>query len=136
MASKTLTGSCLCGGVTYTATGDVTRLYHCHCSRCRKATGTGHATNAFMEGTLTFDSGEALIAAFKVPDAERFTNTFCTTCGARLPRFNASTGTVFIPAGSLDVDLGIKPQARIFMHSKAEWSCDDDELPQHANYPE
>ena len=136
MASKTLTGSCLCGGVTYTATGEVTRVYHCHCSRCRKATGTGHATNAFMKGTLVFDTGEALIGRFKVPEAERFTNAFCTTFGARLPRFNASAGMVFIPAGSLDVALDVKPQARIFMDSKAEWSCGAEALPEYATYPD
>ena len=135
MTARTLTGGCLCGGVAYTVTGEVKRLYHCHCRRCRKATGTGHATNAFVEGTLTFDRGEALLSAFKVPEAERFTNTFCTTCGARLPRFNPSTGTVMIPAGSLDDDLGMRPQARIFMDSKADWSCDTEALPEYATYP-
>ena len=135
MATRTLTGSCLCGGVSYSATGEVTRFYHCHCSRCRKATGTGHASNVFMEGTLTFDSGADLIASFKVPDAERFSNTFCSTCGARLPRSIQSTGMVFIPAGSLDVEPGMEPQARIFMGSRTEWSCRAGELPEFAAYP-
>jgi hypothetical protein len=106
-----------------------------HCKRCRKATGTGHATNLFVEGTLTFERGESQIARFKVPEAERFTNTFCTKCGARLPRFNESAGTVFIPAGSLDDDPGLSPQARIFMDSKADWSCSTEALPEYATYP-
>ena len=136
MGVKTLTGSCLCGGVRYTVTGEVTRMYHCHCTRCRKATGTGHATNMFVDGRLVFDSGEGLIASFKVPSAKRFTNVFCTTCGARLPRGNPETGKVMIPAGSLDVEPGFRPQARIFVGSKAEWSCDAEALPQFAEYVE
>jgi hypothetical protein len=33
-----------------------------------------------------------------------------------------------IPAGSLDDEAPIKPQARIFSSSRASWSCADDEL--------
>lgn len=49
MTQATLTGSCLCGAVKYEATGVATRFLHCHCSRCRKATGTGHASNLFLQ---------------------------------------------------------------------------------------
>ena len=135
MTEQTLTGSCLCGSVTYTAVGTAVRFYHCHCGRCRKSTGTGHATNLFLEGTLTFDSGEELIASYKVPEAERFANRFCTTCGARLPRSIEDLGAVFIPAGSLDVDPGLKPQARIYMDSSTAWSCGAVELPEFATRP-
>ena len=61
METKTLTGSCLCGSVRYTVQGEPQRAFHCHCSRCRKATGTGHASNLFVAGTLTWDAGEALV---------------------------------------------------------------------------
>jgi hypothetical protein len=67
-----LTGSCLCGGVRYTATGEEQRFYHCHCTRCRKASGTGHASNLFMAGTLNWECGEDLITTYKVPEAKRF----------------------------------------------------------------
>src|SRR6202034_265236 len=45
MAESTVKGSCLCGAVKYEVTGEPKRFYHCHCSRCRKVTGTGHASN-------------------------------------------------------------------------------------------
>jgi hypothetical protein len=48
MAQSTLKGSCLCGVVKYEVTGEPSRFYHCHCSRCRKVTGTGHASNMFL----------------------------------------------------------------------------------------
>ena len=135
MSNKTLSGSCLCGKVRYTATGQEQRFYHCHCMRCRKASGTGHASNLFVQGTLAWESGEELVTSFKVPDAKHFTNTFCRECGGRLPRFIEAVDMVFIPAGSLDDVPEMGPQARIFTDSGAAWACDDSELPEFSKYP-
>jgi hypothetical protein len=41
-----------------------------------------------------------------------------------------------IPAGSLDDEAPIMPQARIFWGSRADWSCDGDSLPRYSEYPE
>jgi hypothetical protein len=134
MPQITLKGSCLCGAVKYEATGEPKRFLHCHCSRCRKATGTGHASNLFLQpGVLTWLSGEDQVRAFKLPEAKRFTNQFCATCGSRLPRRAPDTDIVLIPAGSLDDEAPITPQARIFAGSRAIWSCTGDGLPV---YPE
>lgn len=135
MSTHSLTGSCLCGAIRYTATGQAQRFYHCHCSRCRKASGTGHASNLFLKGRLSWESGEDLLRTYKLPEAERFTNTFCQTCGARMPRFIEDFDVVFIPAGSLDDEPEISPQARIFCGSRAEWSCDSAELVEFHEYP-
>jgi hypothetical protein len=135
MTARSLSGSCLCGAVRYVAAGEEQRFYHCHCSRCRKVSGTGHASNLFMQGTLTWSSGEELIKSFKLPEAERFTNSFCEVCGSRVPRFIEKLGMVFIPAGSLDDEPGLRPQARIFLDSRAGWSCDESVLPQFEQYP-
>lgn len=132
---STLSGSCLCGRVRYTVSGEAQRFYHCHCSRCRKASGTGHATNLFVQGSLTWNSGEELIRTFKLPEAERFTNSFCEVCGSRMPRFIEKLGMVFIPAGSLEDEPDIRPQARIFLDSRAQWSCDESALPGFEQYP-
>lgn len=130
----TLHGSCLCGAVRYEVTGEPIRFYHCHCSRCRKASGTGHASNLMVQaGTLSWISGEDRIRAFKPPEAQRFTNTFCVSCGGRVPRQLAGTERVIIPAGSLDDEAPIRPEARIYVGSAAKWSCQSDELPA---YPE
>ena len=130
MSQITLKGSCLCGGVKYEVAGEAKLFYHCHCSRCRKATGTGHASNLFLQpAALRWLVGEEHVRAFKVPEAMRFTNHFCGLCGGRLPRQPQNTDTVLIPAGSLDDEAPISPQARIFTGSRASWSCCGDELP-------
>lgn len=136
MSECTLDGSCLCGAVTFRLQGEVQRFYHCHCQRCRKTTGTGHASNLFVtpESSLTWLSGEDRLRRFKVPDAERFFNCFCGECGSPMPRVVHELGGVLIPAGSLNGEPPINPQARIFWESRAGWSCADD-LPQFAEYP-
>jgi len=136
MNNEVLSGSCLCGAVRYTATGEALRFYHCHCRRCRKASGTGHASNLFLRGSLAWNAGEDNIATYKVPEAERFTTSFCRSCGSRVPRFVEKIGMVFIPAGSLDDEPNATPQARIFTGSRAAWSCNETALPVFSEYPD
>ena len=109
-------------------------FFHCHCSRCRKASGTGYASNVFIEGSLNWDSGEHLVKTYKLPEAERFRNTFCSDCGGRVPRFIEASGMAFVPAGSLDVEPDMKPQARIFTGSRVAWSCDEEDMPEFNEY--
>lgn len=136
MSEQTMSGGCLCGAVRFCVEGEVRKFYHCHCERCRKATGTGHASNILVApGRLTFVAGEGGVRSYKVPEAKRFTNVFCAICGGRLPRFVPETGFIVIPAGSLDRVPALAPQARIFWASRAAWSCGGDGLPTHAEYP-
>jgi hypothetical protein len=132
----TLKGSCLCNSVQYEVDGEPTGFYHCHCQRCRKASGTGHASNVLLKpGHLRWLKGEELVASFKVPDAKRFRNDFCTNCGANLPRAFKELDSVTIPAGTLDEPPPFAPKARIFMDSAADWSCQGDEIPAFDTYP-
>jgi hypothetical protein len=137
MNEVTLNGSCLCGAVRYEVTGDPQRFYHCHCARCRKSSGTGHATNLMLtDARLVFSSGEALLKRYKVPEAERFARQFCSECGSAVARVVPEIGAVVVPAGSLDSTLPIQPQARSFWDSRVEWSCDDQALSRYAEYPQ
>ena len=137
MTQVDMTGSCLCGGVEYTVSGELQRFYHCHCQRCRKATGTGHGSNVLVTplASITWTRGEDLLSSYKVPEAERFFNCFCTRCGSPMPRVVPELDGVLIPAGSLDVETPVAPQARIFWDSRAQWSCGDDGLPVFSEYP-
>ena len=39
-AVRTLNGSCLCGAIAYQVPDDFEAAFYCHCSRCRRATGS------------------------------------------------------------------------------------------------
>ena len=135
MTKQTLKGSCLCGALHFVVTGEPTHFFHCHCSRCRKSTGTGHASNLFIgEGELAWTGDTAWIKTYKLPEAQRFARTFCGQCGGPLPREIGDTRRIFIPAGTLDDEPNIKPQARIFEGSKASWSCAGDQVPCFSEY--
>jgi hypothetical protein len=128
-------GSCLCGAVAYEVRTPL-RMYHCHCSRCRRARSAAHTTNMFAKlEDFKFTRGEELVTQYKVPDALRFGIAFCTRCGGKAPRVSRERGVVVVPVGALDTDPGMRPQANIFVASKAPWFEITDDLPQYAEMP-
>ena len=136
MSEISVSGSCLCGSISYTATGQSNKFWHCHCSRCRKATGTGHASNILMRpDTFEWTAGENLLKSFQVPDAKLFRTVFCTVCGSPMPRVAPDSSFALIPAGSIDGDPGIRPNGRIYQDSRADWSCATEDLPLYETYP-
>ncbi len=133
---QTLSGSCLCGALSYSVTGNPSRFFHCHCSRCRKASGAAHSSNLFVKGgPVAWEGDESLISHFKLPEAERFSRSFCSRCGSPLPMNISAMNMVFIPAGSLKDEPNLVPQARIFHGSRAAWSCSAEPLPVFEGYP-
>jgi len=136
MSDIHLSGSCLCGSVAYEIRGELRQFNHCHCERCRKATGTGHATNIVMTpAKVEWTAGESLLSRYKVPEAKRFATVFCRECGSLLPRIAPDNSIAVIPAGTLDKDPGIRPERRIFQDSRADWSCPADDVPAFEQYP-
>lgn len=122
-------GSCLCGTVRFEIEGDFQRFFLCHCSRCRKGTGSAHAANLFStSATLRFLSGEDKVKTHQIPDA-RHSRTFCTECGAAVPLLIAASGRLKVPAGCLDTDVPIRPDSHIFGDSRANWDDDLESVP-------
>lgn len=135
-AGGAIGGSCLCGEVAYAVEGGLLRLWNCHCSRCRKVRGAAHASNLFCAlDEVRYLRGEPLLRSYKVPEALRFRNVFCTRCGSGMPRLEHERGMVIIPVGTLDDDPGMRPERHIFTGSRAPWFEIADRLPQHEEYP-
>lgn len=130
-----LRGSCLCGGVTYVIDAQPLRAYNCHCGRCRKARSAAYAANLFAPADgVRFTRGADLLGSYKVPEAQRFSQVFCRTCGSPAPRIDRDRGVAGVPMGGLDDDTPLRPQAHIFVASKAPWFDIAGDLPQHAEY--
>jgi len=137
MDNNALRGSCLCRAVTYQVRPPFLRFAHCHCLRCRKATGSAHASNIYVSPNhFTWTSGENSVVRFDLSTARSFATTFCRACGSPLPHHTRSGREIVVPAGSLDDTPGLQPQARIFWDSRAPWGCSGDELPRFSKYPE
>ena len=109
------------------------RANHCHCSRCRKHSGTSHLTQGRVprEGFRLL-SGESLVRVYRPADGSA-AKAFCATCGSSLFGGAWPDGPeVSVRLGALDGDPGIRPQYRSFVESRAEWDeLPDDGLPRY-----
>lgn len=115
------TGSCLCGAVKFELKGEFKKFFLCHCSRCRKTSGSAHCASLFAPGAaLRWLSGEEKLNFYRLEDTN-FARTFCSVCGSNVPTDAKSRGLVVVPAGCLDTDVDITPHAHIFMDSKGNW---------------
>ena len=131
MNEPVIEGSCLCGEIRYEIAGALLSATHCHCSMCRKAHGAAFATYVEVEArNLRFARGQKLIARYRSsPEAER---SFCSRCGSNLLfEPDESPDLVWVAAGGLDSESQVRPDAHIFVGSKAPWFDIDDDLPQH-----
>ena len=128
-------GSCLCGTVQYDTGGAIEGIDHCHCSMCRRSHGSAFSTyGRVLRSALVVASGEDAIERFQSSDA--VTRAFCRNCGSSLFfRHAAAEEFEFIAIGTLDEDPGARPEAHIFVGSKAPWYEIEDDLPQHDEYP-
>ena len=134
--SKTTRGSCLCQSVTYQFHSPEYVFQYCHCSRCRKFTGSAHAANIIVDPKqFEWLSGEELVGRFEHPDAKHYATCFCRNCGSSLPWMAQSGRSVVIPAGTLDEDPEIRPVQNIYWDSRAPWRVSVEELPCHAELP-
>ncbi|HBR93537.1 MAG TPA: aldehyde-activating protein [Opitutae bacterium] len=114
-------GSCLCAEVVYEIEGEFENFYLCHCDRCRKDTGSAHAANLFSQDfKLHWLSGENRVRSYQLPDSCH-AKSFCSHCGSALPHRLAGGSMLMVPAGSLDSELSIKPQAHLFCSERALW---------------
>jgi len=95
-----------------------------------------YASNVFVRsGDFRWVRGDDLVVSYRLPGTPRFGNAFCRVCGSPMPRAVPGRDFVVVPAGSLDVEPGIRPGYHIFVGSKAAWHEITDRLPQYEEYP-
>jgi hypothetical protein len=128
-------GSCLCGAVRFEVEGDFERFYLCHCAYCRKDTGSAHAANLFSStATLKWVSGEDKVTRFNLPST-RHSRCFCSICGSALPNMQMNGELLAVPAGSLNSEVPMRPNAHIFVSSKASWDEALEKIPMAEGFP-
>jgi hypothetical protein len=120
-----VTGSCLCGRFAFRLEGELAMMTNCHCGYCRKSHGAAYATFVRAE-RLVWTAGEGEQHDYRCsPEMPR---AFCPTCGSKVPA-SGQTQNVFVPAGLLEGDPGVRPEAHIFVGHKAPWYDVSDGVP-------
>jgi len=129
-------GSCLCGEVRFEVEGDFERFFLCHCGRCRKDTGSAHGANLFSSSAkVHWLKGEDKVKTFRVPST-RHEKSFCSDCGSALPRVQMNGALLVVPAGSLDTDIEVRPDAHNFVASRASWDQHLEDVPRSDVLPD
>ena len=127
-------GSCLCGTIQFEIDGSIDNVIHCHCSLCRKASGTAFATNGFVQtANLRIRHGESELSQFEsTPGRIRY---FCSNCGSPIFSTNSQDPKrVRIRLGVVDSEVTARPISHNFVSSKADWEDLDVELPRYDGY--
>ncbi|GAB2613350.1 GFA family protein [Novilysobacter erysipheiresistens] len=131
---KYLTGSCLCGNVKIRVADQFHFVGYCHCSECRKWSGSAFAAGGLV-GAENFEivSGEELVSCYH--NSEETDLCFCGTCGASLFSKKLKLGSYIVRLGILDDAPTQRPNVHIFTASKAPWFELTDQLAKFEQLP-
>lgn len=131
-----ISGSCLCGKISFECNNNFNHFHLCHCIQCQKATGSAHASNLFTEpNNIVWLKGVELVKRFDLPN-RAISKSFCLACGSGVPYLSGSGKALVIPAGCLDGVPDIDPQDNIFISEKAKWYDKAVCAKQFDNFPE
>ncbi|HEV8391857.1 MAG TPA: GFA family protein [Dongiaceae bacterium] len=131
-SGRVLSGGCLCGTVQYQVRDEFQYAMNCHCSQCRRATGSAFKPFAgIARDKLTITSGTDTLSINGAPDNH---DAFCKSCGSLLYSVVRDGAYVHVTLGTLTDDPSIRPTKHIFVGSKAPWFTITDDLPQHDEF--
>src|SRR3954453_3394395 len=95
-------GSFLCRAVGYEAHLPFAKFVNCHCSRCRKASGSAFAANAYeLPDAFRGTRGESVVVRYDSPEARSFATSLCGNWASPVPHSTRSGREIIIPVGSL-----------------------------------
>ena len=127
-------GKCLCGEIKIEINGAITDIIHCHCSLCRKSSGTAFATNGFINSaSLEITSGKKSLSNYSYKLGR--SRHFCSICGSPVYSSNEQDPTRFrIRLGIIDSNIDERPISHNFVSSKANWENLDENLPRYDSF--
>ncbi len=129
-------GKCLCGAVQFEVSGPLPNFYQCHCSLCRKLSGSASDTAMFLNRVqFRWVSGEDRIASFVRESGYR--SDFCRVCGSTVPHAMQNGRQYWVPAGLLeDAGTGNEVAAHLYVQSRASWDVIGGNAVQYAEMPD
>ncbi|KAJ2896242.1 hypothetical protein MKZ38_005736 [Zalerion maritima] len=115
-------GSCFCGNIRISYTGEPTIKALCHCLDCRKITGSVYSTNIIVPEAGFTVTGTPKTIAKTGDTGNTITSHFCPDCGSTLFRDGSSfPGSKIVKAGVLDDIEEAKPLAELYVKHRVSW---------------
>jgi hypothetical protein len=131
-SARRLAGKCFCGAVHYAVPDEFLYAMNCHCSNCRRTTGSAFKPFAGIErGKLDITQG---LDDRMIFGEENANDTHCKRCGSLLYSVVRDGAFVHVALGTLVDDPTIRPNKHIFVGSKAPWFTITDDLPQYEEH--
>lgn len=129
-----LRGGRLCGAVGYEVEDAFAAAFYCHCSRCRRATGSAFKPMASIKtGKLQLTHGAVQVLLYGAPSQTH--DVHCGACGSFLYSVIAENGNTHVAMGTLIDTPSVRPSFHMFVGSKAVWYEITDDLPQFEAMP-
>lgn len=131
-----LRGECFCRSVGYEVADAFEYSLICHCSGCRRATGSASKPFAGIKASeLRIVRGAELLMRYGAEGPVSNHDAHCSRCGTLLYSQVRDGQYVHVTLGTLNVAPSLKPQAHIYAGSKAEWDEIGGNLPQFDQLP-
>ena len=112
------TASCLCRGVTFELHGALRPVMACHCTQCRKTSGHFWAATELDRDGLRITRADGL-EWYRSSDRAR--RGFCSTCGSSLLWQEDGDETIFVAAGAIDGETGLRLEKHIHEADKGDY---------------
>jgi hypothetical protein len=130
--ARLLSGGCFCGAVRYTVADEFAYALNCHCSNCRRTTGSAFKPFAgIARHKLSISQGHDRLMTY---GDETTHDAHCGRCGSLLYSVVREGAYAHVTLGTLADDPSIRPTAHIFVGSKAPWFEITDDLPQYQEH--
>lgn len=125
MKNNIITGSCLCGHIKYEYSGELGPSSYCHCSDCRKESGSAYNVVTHLEEDTFKISSENDTKSFtKISESgDKISRHFCPNCGSPIystPKKHP--GYIWVRSGTLDNPDLVKPSHQSWTDSKVAWA--------------
>lgn len=131
-----ISGSCLCGAVTFAGDVEIAFAANCHCTDCRRATGAAYATLVFASTDGLSIEGKTASFRHSSDRGSQLDKVFCPSCGSPLFSVNAAReGLIGIRIGVLDQAQAFAPERNIFCASALASTPMDTTLPKFSRMP-
>jgi hypothetical protein len=128
-------GKCLCGDIEFQAEEVPGMVFNCHCTRCRKSTGSAFATQVFAQrSSLKFIKGKDKLTEYESTGGMR---TFCSKCGSRLMNYGkGDVDYLSVAISSIEEPNKLRPNADCFLSTKLDWCEKDKGIESFDEFPE
>lgn len=130
--ARMLAGECFCRAVRYAVGDEFAYAANCHCSNCRRTTGSAFKPFAgIARDKFSLVRGEDNLLIYGEAAGH---DAHCKQCGSLLYSVVRGGAYVHIALGTLVDAPSIRPAAHIFVGSKAPWFTITDGLPQYEGH--